>query len=267
MSFNYSDQDLAQDDGGEDPAEIIKQNIQNALEELVANGDDSGQDQILSDRHQRILEARDRVEHANLYLTIIKNDLFAAGSANSEVQAKVEEEFKAFAGERLAQLLGMKSPETKAVKQESLFSEEETKALKMLAERFIPKVKTEESQPKPEPKLNRIDLSNNASLPKVNKVQDNSPKAATKVPSKAPSRVKKTSESSSLSKPVNEMTPQEAREELAKRRGAPSVGRSAQAPKPLPMPSFESQLIKAATEVEQNARANPIVAATRKAAQ
>lgn len=262
MSFNYSDQDRNQDDGGEDSAEIIKQNIQNALEELVANSDDSAdQEHIISERHQRILEARDRVEHANLYLTIIKNDLFAAGSANSDVQSKVEEEFKAFAGERLAQLLGMKSPEPKVIKQESPFSEEETKALKMLAGKILPKVQQEvPAQIKSEPKLNKINLSGNASLPKVNKIQDSAPKSNNKPAPKA-----KKSSDQVLSKPVGDMTPQEAREELAKRRGSVPVGRSAQAPKPLPMPSFENQLIKAATEVEQNAKANPIVAATRKA--
>jgi hypothetical protein len=264
MAFNFSDMDPQEDNGSDETNE----NIKAALTELLSNSnheEDSEQESILSERQERILEARSRVEHANLYLTIIKNDLFAAGSANSEVQAKVEEEFKAFAGERLAQLLGMKSPEAQVVvKQESVFSEEEIKALKMLTSKIIPKTQAEPAPaPKVQPKINRIVVPESYT-PRVNQVQEAVPQQTkTKAKAKpAPKAIK--SETSTLTKPISEMSPQEARAELAKRSGTTAVGRSAQAPKPLPMPSFESQLAKAAMEVEMAARANPIVVATTK---
>lgn len=87
-----------------------------------------------------INEALKRIEQANLYQTLINHTLFGPNSARPEIIEHVTNEIRAFAIERLENLLGMRS-ETKAqaVHIQEQFTEEEAAALRAIAARLLVK--------------------------------------------------------------------------------------------------------------------------------
>jgi hypothetical protein len=103
---------------------------------IIRDADDSYADQIL-DKTQASMdlqtEAERRLSKANLYQQILDGQLF---EGEDPVALEVEEEFRAFAEERLAILLGIKL-DKKTAEAVSEFAPEEVEALKRLAARML----------------------------------------------------------------------------------------------------------------------------------
>lgn len=108
----------------------IEEQAEEALEE-VAEQETSG---------SSIEEPIRRIELANLYLAIIKADVFAPGSGSAETVAQANAEFRQFATERMNALLGITvaKPEPVSVVSDR-FSDDEVLALKALAGRVLKK--------------------------------------------------------------------------------------------------------------------------------
>ena len=82
-------------------------------------------------------EAVKRIEQANLYLSLLNHQLFGENSARPEIIDAVNGEIKEFILSRLEVLLGQKSAVQPAAA--SVFSPEQTEALKDIANRLIKK--------------------------------------------------------------------------------------------------------------------------------
>jgi hypothetical protein len=101
-----------------------------------------------------VSEAMLRIQQAKLYEILLSHSFFAPGSAEPEIQARVEAEIKEFVLERLEVLLGMRAPRSQQVAPAQLpFDEEQLAALAALANRALKR----DSVPQPiTPTLNTV---------------------------------------------------------------------------------------------------------------
>jgi len=106
--------------------------------------DDVVDDYVSGDDNNRQFQAVERIEQANLYLTLLNHQLFSPGSARPEIISAVENEIKNFILERLEVLLGMAQPKQEAAPSSiiDLFTDEQLEALKAIADRLISKKPT-----------------------------------------------------------------------------------------------------------------------------
>lgn len=130
------------------PEELFEDEYEDEYEEPVrevADEDDEEYeydevDEVLainSKTGEREFQAIERIEQANLYLTLLNHSLFSPGSARDEIIASVENEIKDFILERLETLLGIKQPKAVAEPASELFSPEQMAALTGIANRLI----------------------------------------------------------------------------------------------------------------------------------
>lgn len=119
-------------------------------EESVSNGASSVLN-ALEEEHQQVLEheqqvvetlseAMKRIEEANLWKTLLNQDVFQSGSARSEIVNSINNKIKKFALNNLELCVGIRSevqskPEPKEVKLP--FDQEEMTALKILAAKVL----------------------------------------------------------------------------------------------------------------------------------
>lgn len=98
-------------------------------------------------------EAVKRIQQAKLYETLLSNNLFAPGSAEPEIQERVEAEIKEFVEGRLEELLGMRAPGASAAVPAAAaqlpFDAEQVEALTMVANRMLKRTPALGSTPTP----------------------------------------------------------------------------------------------------------------------
>lgn len=87
--------------------------------------------------HVVVSEAVKRIQQAKLYETLLAHSLFASGSADPEIQDRVESEIKDFILRRLEELLGMRQPQPEQVAQQLPFDDQQIYALQGVANRIL----------------------------------------------------------------------------------------------------------------------------------
>lgn len=98
-------------------------------------------------------EAERRFHKASFYKEIIKNDIF---SGSDEIGQEVEAEFKTWARQRLAELLGLSQPKPDV---DAVFSADQILALKRIADNLLQKpslIQKMEPPPQPKPEIAKI---------------------------------------------------------------------------------------------------------------
>jgi hypothetical protein len=269
MGFNFSDE-FGDDDNGEAP--IYAQPIQPARRAEAVNKvvdsifqEETEQEEIITERDALRLQARERTEQANLYMTIMDSQIFSPGSARPEILHKVEEEFKAFAGDRLAILLGIKQEAQKVTKSET-FSDEEISALRAIASKIngVKETKPVVSNEPPVPKVNAI--GSKQELPKPMLAAQSKPVTAKVSAPKKPKPAQKDPEERATLEDISEMSPEDARAELNRRKkasGQPAKVNSAGVdnPRKKNMPSLAEQELLYTQQMQQNASSDPLMTA------
>lgn len=260
MSFNWSDE---QDETNNSEADVAANNaINEALKQLAeaSQPETKSQPQIPQVRLKTVRErAIEQMEQANLYRVLLEGNIFAPGSARAEILNRVESEIKFFIEERLVDLLNIDSG-TKKLGLLGL-SEKETIALKMLASKVAEKMpdsvvqkkiakeeKTKTNKPiLPRPSLNRVTISEEqASLAPQ-------PTQQTYTPQMTPQQLIATGAAQTpppvLSKPISQMTPEEAREEMKRRTNSgPPKSSNKRKSNRLPPATLEQQELLAARD-------------------
>lgn len=265
----------------EDTEEIIKSRVfgvgvekshkNNAFDSVIENEVFGNTHEEVETREPTLQEiARARTEQANLYMILMEHSVFAEGSARPEILEAVEREIRDFAGQKLAELLGITSVNSTTKQAVTMpFDEEEVEILKSLASKVKDKIQTKESQvyTPPVPKVNSIGSSAPLPKPELNPAASK-PQAKQKVvsaplpPLKRSSSVaepqpsektkqKNVKKSKSKNNPLSEVpmsnldkNDPEHLKEIKRRlkiRGGQVVSSDPEAPKPLPMPSINHQ--------------------------
>lgn len=97
-----------------------------------------------------------RIELANLYLAIVKSDVFTSNSGSAEIVAQANAEFRQFATERMNTLLGITVTKPEPVTITDRFSDDEYLALKALAGRVLKKDTTTIANEIKKPTINTV---------------------------------------------------------------------------------------------------------------
>lgn len=185
-------------------------------------------------------EAVKRIEEANLFKLLIKQPVFAEGSASPEILLSVNAKIKQFAVNELNTLLGISKPEPKE-QVSKIFDTEEVQALKLLAAKVLKRDPLEAlSKAEPRvPTMNSIGQSE-AVTPKLSvqqnkQVQQNqikqrpdvtkSTQKAVSSPPTAPQQEKKSGDSSKPKRNVGKIkpVPQASYQQVAQMLTAPTV--------------------------------------------
>jgi len=191
-----------------------------------------------------------RMQHANLYRVLLEQSFFEPGSAAEEIQETVEKEIRDFIAGKLADLLGMRSPEkVEKVEVQPPFDENELRFLKMLAGRGLNKVTApSKEEPLPTPTLKRV-AATAVTAPVVKKAP------VTKAPPKVPQDPLALDQAATRAR-IQELAKKRRDEEAAAaaaQAAAPQAPKKAKGnrPKPMKMPSVEEQIAKYSTELSQ----------------
>lgn len=98
--------------------------------QFIGRESDQGDGGVLS-------EAVRRIEEANLFKTLIKQDIFTNDSADADIVLSVNNKIKKFAEDELKRLLGFDTPQTVQQVNVSDFDKEEVEALKAIASKLL----------------------------------------------------------------------------------------------------------------------------------
>jgi len=216
-----------------------------------SNSDVAGQvvDDVIhhEERLDAVVSVRDmaimQMEKANLYRILLEDNIFMPGSARQSILESVEKEIKAFIEDRLVELLGI-DPNYQpkyghaGVAYKSPFTDDQEKALLMLADKVIvgSKSAVASKEPAPQPTVRKVAVSETQSsaavsrpapapVPSVKKPQVAAParRSPTQASQPAPSRPQAEEQKTPARKPVQKLKP------------------NPRSPKPLPMPSADQQ--------------------------
>jgi hypothetical protein len=254
--FNFSD--MSDDvESPDSTTDTVRYSTSGAAQEVI-NEAFSAEPQAPRAHNESVREKAIRqMEQANLYRVLLENDIFQPDSARPEIQDLVESEIKAFIEERLAVLLGISSLTPK--RKESEFSDVEILALKALAAKVAAKmpdsIKKEEAPPTPAVRTVSVAPVSQAAVRTVAAVKG----PARNRPAQAPTPAAPKSPPQPMEKlDLANMTPEDAREEIKRRKAAAGATKTMRPKKRTVMPSVEEQMQKYAAEVSMNSDATAI---------
>lgn len=126
-----------------------------------------------AEQNEVVSEAVKRIQQAKLYETLLSHSLFKPGSADPEIQNRVESEIHAFILNQLEILLGMKHERTQQTQPHFVlpFDEDQIKALTVLADKVLKRQIL--PSPTPTPAINQVEQA--ASQPEVRQIPAQSP--------------------------------------------------------------------------------------------
>jgi hypothetical protein len=256
--FNFSDiadeTGSAPEDSYEDPRNYARRSAAQAVVDEAYSTETPSSHDGESIREKAVRQ----MEQANLYKLLLDNNIFQPNSAREDIQDLVEAEIKMFVEGRLAELLGLKTNEKAPVSE--AFSDIEINALKAIAAKVVSKMPdgVKPTPNTPAPALNAVSAAvRPQSSPALNPVSAPKKTVPKKVAPATQPATKPAPAPKQDSKPLDlsGMSPEEAREEIRRRRELAGEAKPPKARKKLPMPTLEQEMQKYASEIQENSEA------------